>query len=139
MVVIISCCRRVSGNSGDIRTPNVAKAWYSASGMRVCDPTIPAPPSSVANIGLAYSLGYRARCASSACNNDSLASESGTVLIQVMVLGSILQRRSNGINLKTLLSREVALWLQVALQAQRERGVVIVSIAEKNTHDFAVA
>ena len=26
-VAIISCCRRVSGKSGDISAPNVAKAW----------------------------------------------------------------------------------------------------------------
>ena len=35
VVVINSCWRRVSGSAGDIRAPNVAKAWKSASGMSV--------------------------------------------------------------------------------------------------------
>jgi hypothetical protein len=37
IVVIISCCRRERGRSGDINAPNVANAWYTASGMRLCD------------------------------------------------------------------------------------------------------
>ena len=38
--MIISCWRRVSGRSGDISAPNVAKAWCSASGIRVCVATM---------------------------------------------------------------------------------------------------
>jgi len=57
--VIISCCRRLSGKSGDIRTPNVANAWWSASGIRLWDATIPETPSSVGWTGSAYSTGYK--------------------------------------------------------------------------------
>ena len=57
-VVISSCCRRVSGSSGDISTPKVAKAWWSASGIRLCDATIwLVPPSVVGCTGVAYSIG----------------------------------------------------------------------------------
>jgi len=41
-VVIISCCRRVSGNSCDIIAPNALKEWNNASGINECDATIPA-------------------------------------------------------------------------------------------------
>ena len=44
-VVIISCCRRVSGRSGDISAPKAANAWYSASGISECEPTIPSVSS----------------------------------------------------------------------------------------------
>src|SRR5579884_522283 len=85
MVAIISCWRRSNGKSGDISAPNVANAWYSASGIRLCEATIwDAPPSGEGCTGVAYSFGYKALCASIACFKRSSASETGTVLIQVI-------------------------------------------------------
>src|SRR6202041_2535310 len=55
------------------------------SGIRVCDATIPDGPSVVGNTGALYSTGYRARCSSIARISSSLASEYGTVRIQVTV------------------------------------------------------
>jgi len=45
---------------------------------------MPATSSSLRNTGVAYSLGYNGRCDSRARRSCSLASESGTVLIQVI-------------------------------------------------------
>src|SRR5689334_6411264 len=84
MVVIISCWRRVRGSSGDINTPNVEKAWKRASGIRLWDATMPASSSSLRKTGEAYSCGYRERCDSNARSKLSFASESETVLIQVI-------------------------------------------------------
>src|ERR1700733_8116216 len=85
MVVIISCWRRVSGKSGDIRTPKVAKAWYKASGMRLWEATISDdPPPADGCTGAAYSFGYSNFCSSKALRRFSLASSSGMVRIQAM-------------------------------------------------------
>ena len=48
---------RVSGSSGDISSPKVAKAWCNAPGMRLCDATMPDVPSPVGCTGEAYSAG----------------------------------------------------------------------------------
>src|SRR5580693_716465 len=57
MVAIISCCRRLNGNSGDISAPNVPKAWYSASGISACEATIDELPDASGCTGSPYSLG----------------------------------------------------------------------------------
>src|SRR5438105_293379 len=59
--------------------------------MRVCDATMPDAPSAVGCTGVAYSLGYSARCPSMALRSFSSASDSGIVRIQVM--GLLVQSR----------------------------------------------
>jgi hypothetical protein len=84
-VAIISCWRRSSGSSGAISEPKVAKAWYSASGIREWADTMPTASSTSGGTGVAYSGGYRACWASRAMRSASSASASGIVLMRVIV------------------------------------------------------
>ena len=74
-----------SGRSGDIKAPNVAKAWNSASGIRLCDVDDALAGSGAGEAGRRVFLGIHARAAPSMASRSApSASLRGIVLIQVM-------------------------------------------------------
>ena len=62
----------------------MAKAWYSVSGSSECDATMPLAPLFSGAVGVAYSLGYSARCFAAASFTGPLSLLGSIVLIHAI-------------------------------------------------------